>query len=227
MLQGRNGNRHSIGMRRFIFLFLGSIVLVAFFISQHEETETPLPVKLEKAMNVTSMNVYRNEFYGYTVYYPSFFEQVPDSLINETGCCQFRFWNKEEIVQTAFVLLNSDSLTLRQGMERFARELHADGWRYGNDYFILSGPLYIAGQAIRGHRFHAKYVQRQKLWFVQYLTYPENCSQAVARLIRLIDGWQVWENGKDDIPEPPVRRSRQTTGKKRSEPVLPWMLLSN
>ena len=126
MLQGRNGNRHSIGMRRFIFLFLGSIVLVAFFISQHEETETPLPVKLEKAMNVTSMNVYRNEFYGYTVYYPSFFEQVPDSLINETGCCQFRFWNKEEIVQTAFVLLNSDSLTLRQGMERFARELHAD-----------------------------------------------------------------------------------------------------
>ena len=71
------------------------------------------------------------------------------------------------------------------------------------------------------------YVQRQKLWFVQYLTYPENCSQAVARLIRLIDGWQVWENGKDDIPEPPVRRSRQTTGKKRSEPVSPWMLLSN
>ena len=131
MLQGRNGNRHSIGMRRFIFLFLGSIVLVAFFISQHEETETPLPVKLEKAMNVTSMNVYRNEFYGYTVYYPSFFEQVPDSLMNETGCCQFRFWNKEEIVQTAFVLLNSDSLTLRQGMERFARELHADDWRYG------------------------------------------------------------------------------------------------
>ncbi|MDM8309072.1 hypothetical protein [Phocaeicola barnesiae] len=71
------------------------------------------------------------------------------------------------------------------------------------------------------------YVQRQKLWFVQYLTYPENCSQAVARLIRLIDGWQVWENGKDDIPEPPVRRSRQTSGKKRSEPVSPWMLLSN
>lgn len=48
-----------------------------------------------------------------------------------------------------------------------------------------------------------------------------------SRLIRLIDGWQVWENGKDDIPEPPVRRSRQTTGKKRSEPVSPWMLLSN
>ena len=147
MLQGRNGNRHSIGMRRFIFLFLGSIVLVAFFISQHEETETPLPVKLEKAMNVTSMNVYRNEFYGYTVYYPSFFEQVPDSLINETGCCQFRFWNKEEIVQTAFVLLNSDSLTLRQGMERFARELHADDWRYGKFY-----PFWSALYSRSGHQ---------------------------------------------------------------------------
>ena len=224
MLQGRNGNRHSIGMRRFIFLFLGSIVLVAFFISQYEETETPLPVKLEKAMNVTSMNVYQDEFYGYTVYYPSFFKQVPDSLMNETGCCQFRFWNGEEITQTAFVLLNSDSLTLRQGMERFARELHADDWRYGDDCFILSGPLYIAGQAIRGHRFHAKYVQRQKLWFVQFLAYPENCSQAVARIIRLIDDWQVWEESKEAVPEFPQRQPSQTSGRTKSEMFFPWLL---
>lgn len=203
MHTGGNRNKYGVGMRRFILFFLGGIILAAYLICQSDKKETPLPEKLEKAMNATEMLVYRDKFYGYTVYYPSFFEQVPDSLINETGCCQFRFWHEEEIVQTAFVLLNSDSLTLREEMERSVRELHADTCYSGEDWFILSGPLYVEDKAIRGHRFHAKYVQRQKLWFVQFLTYPESCAQAVTRLIRLIDGWQVWENGEEVILETP------------------------
>ncbi|MCD7816483.1 MAG: hypothetical protein LUH12_07270 [Bacteroides sp.] len=219
-----NSNRHGVGMRRFILFMMGGVMLAAFFFSQYEEEETSLSEKLEKVMKTTKMNMYRDDFYGYTVYYPSFFEQVPDSLMNETGCCQFRFWNGEEITQTAFVLLNSDSLTLRQGMERFARELYADDWCYGDDCFILSGPLYIAGQAIRGHRFHAKYVLRQKLWFVQLLTYPESCTQALARLIQLIDRWQVWEDGKEVILELPQHQPPRTTGRTRMKMFFPWIL---
>ena len=44
-----------------------------------------------------------------------------------------------------------------------------------------------------GYRFYAKYVQRQKLWFVQSLSYPASCTRAVSRLIDQIDDWQVWE----------------------------------
>ena len=127
------------------------------------------------------------------IHYPAFFEQVPDSLIHETGCCQFYFGNMLKIAQTAFIVTNLDGFTVRQGMEHFAMEQHATERRCGNDYFLLSGPLYINHRPVEGYRFYAKYVQRQKLWFVQSLSYPASCTRAVSRLIEQIDNWQVWE----------------------------------
>lgn len=188
------GNVHYVGMRRFLILFVLALVAGSLFITQKKEKdETPLPEKLEKVMRTTRMNTYRDPFYGYVIHYPSFFEQVSNPQVKEKGYCQFRFWNVEQIVQTAFVLPNLDSLTVVQGMSRFARELHATYQREEGDCFILSGPLHLENREVAGHRFYAKYVQCQKLWFVQILTYPENCAQAVTRLIREIDRWKVWE----------------------------------
>ena len=141
----------------------------------------------------TKMNVHCDPFYGYQIHYPAFFEQVPDSLIHETGCCQFYFGNMLKIAQIAFIVTNLEGFTVRQGMEHFAIEQHATERRCGNDYFILSGPLYINHRPVEGYRFYAKYVQRQKLWFVQSLSYPASCTRAVSRLIEQIDNWQVWE----------------------------------
>ncbi len=195
---------HYVGMRRFLVLFILALVAGSLFITQKkEEDDTPLPEKLEKAMRNTQMNTYRDPFYGYVVHYPSFFEQVSNPQVKEKGYCQFRFWNVEQIVQTAFVLPNLDSLTVAQGMARFARELHATYQREEGDCFILSGPLHLENREVAGHRFYAKCVQCQKLWFVQCLTYPENCAQAVTRLIREIDRWKVWEKKKEKkkLPE--------------------------
>lgn len=197
-------NRPYIGMRRFLVLFILALVAGSLFITQKkEEDDTPLPEKLEKAMRTTQMKAYRDSFYGYVVHYPSFFEQVSNPQVKEKGYCQFRFWNVEQIVQTAFVLPNLDSLTVAQGMARFARELHATYQREEGDCFILSGPLHLENREVAGHRFYAKCVQCQKLWFVQCLTYPENCAQAVTRLIREIDRWKVWEKKKEKkkLPE--------------------------
>lgn len=195
---------HYVGMRRFLVLFILALVAGSLFITQKkEEDDTPLPEKLEKAMRNTQMNTYRDPFYGYVVHYPSFFEQVSNPQVKEKGYCQFRFWNVEQIVQTAFVLPNLDSLTVAQGMARFARELHATYQREEGDCFILSGPLHLENREVAGHRFYAKCVQCQKLWFVQCLTYPENCAQAVTRLIWEIDRWKVWEKKKEKkkLPE--------------------------
>lgn len=104
---------HYVGMRRFLVLFILALVAGSLFITQKkEEDDTPLPEKLEKAMRNTQMNTYRDPFYGYVVHYPSFFEQVSNPQVKEKGYCQFRFWNVEQIVQTAFVLPNLDSLTV-------------------------------------------------------------------------------------------------------------------
>ena len=72
-------------------------------IFQKEDDPKPLPDLLERMINEAPMNSYQDKIYGYTVRYPSFFEQLPDSLINEAGCCRFRFWNWVDIEQTVYV----------------------------------------------------------------------------------------------------------------------------
>ena len=221
------GNVHYVGMRRFLILFVLALVAGSLFITQKKEKdETPLPEKLEKVMRTTRMNTYRDPFYGYVIHYPSFFEQVSNPQVKEKGYCQFRFWNVEQIVQTAFVLPNLDSLTVAQGMSRFARELHATYQREEGDCFILSGPLHLENREVAGHRFYAKYVQCQKLWFVQILTYPENCAQAVTRLIREIDRWKVWEK-KEEKKLPESFGSEPQTTSPYAGPCFPLILITN
>lgn len=185
--------RHYVSMRRFIILSSFIIGFVSFFISYKKKEDTSLLAKLEQMMYRTKMDVHCDPFYGYQIHYPAFFEQVPDSLIHETGYCQFYFGKMLKIAQTAFVITNFEGFTVRQGMEHFAMEQHATERRCGSDYFLLSGPLYINHRPVEGYRFYAKYVQRQKLWFVQSLSYPASCTRAVSRLIEQIDDWQVWE----------------------------------
>ena len=221
------GNVHYVGMRRFLILFVLALVAGSLFITQKKEKdETPLPEKLEKVMRTTRMNTYRDPFYGYVIHYPSFFEQVSNPQVKEKGYCQFRFWNVEQIVQTAFVLPNLDSLTVAQGMSRFARELHATYQREEGDCFILSGPLHLENREVAGHRFYAKYVQCQKLWFMQILTYPENCAQSVTRLIREIDRWKVWEK-KEEKKLPESFGSEPQTTSPYAGPCFPWILITN
>ena len=184
-------------MKRFLFLIMLAFIAGMAYVSVHEkEDNTSLPQKIEQAMRLTKMMEYQDDDYDYIVRYPGFFEQTDDSLL-EKGCCRFSFWRDNiEIVQTTFVENNSDSLTLEQAMKKYASELHASQQLKGNDYFIFSGHLRSDTGQITGRRFYAKFVQHRKLWFVQTLAYPEECEQAMQRLINEIREWKVWQDVK-------------------------------
>ena len=180
-------------MKRFLFLSMLVFIAVMIYVSVHEkEDDTPLPQKLEKTMRLTKMKMYHDDDYDYVVRYPAFFEQAPDSLLDK-GSSRFSFWqDSTEVVLNTFVEPNADSLTIEQAMARYASELHATHQQKGDDYFILSGPLHTNSGTISGRCFYAKFVKHRKLWFVQTLTYPEDCEQAVKRLKEEIDKWKVW-----------------------------------
>lgn len=180
-------------MKRFLFLSMLIFIVVMIWVSAYEkEDDMTVPQKLERAMRLTRMMAYQDDDYDYTVRYPPFFEQTEDSLLDK-GSCRFSFWqDSTEIVQTAFVEPNPDGLSIEQGMRKYAGELYATRQEKGKDYFILSGALHTDSGLISGRRFYAKFVQHRKLWFVQTLAYPEDCEQAVQRLIRDIHDWKVW-----------------------------------
>ncbi|MBO5594268.1 MAG: hypothetical protein J5931_06665 [Prevotella sp.] len=181
-------------MKRCLFLSMLVFIGLMAWVSVHEkEDNMPLPQKLERAMRLTRMKKYHNEDYDYTVRYPSFFEQTDSSLM-EKGTCRFSFWqDSTEIVQTVFVEQNKDSLTLEQAMLKYASKLHATQQKKGDDYFILSGHILSDDGRITNRRYYAKFVKHRKLWFVQSLTYPEDCEKSIQRLIMEIKDWKVWQ----------------------------------
>ena len=69
------------------------VVVSAAVVLKHKKKDYMLlPEKIEQLMNSTPMKCYKNSFYGYTVHYPSFFEQTPDSLkcIKHTQICTYQ-----------------------------------------------------------------------------------------------------------------------------------------
>lgn len=180
-------------MKRFLFLALVAFLGGMIFMSEYEPADAPLPQKLEQAIKQTRMIEYQDDDYDYVVRHPQFFEQADDSLMDK-GTCRFSFWRDNiEIVQSAFVEHNPDMLTPQQAVKKYSSNLHATHQRVGNDFFILSGALHSDTGQITGRRFYAKFVKHRKLWFVQSLTYPEDCEQALQRLLREIDNWKVWK----------------------------------
>ena len=180
-------------MKRFLFLSMLIFIVVMIWVSAYEkEDDMTVPQKLERAMRLTRMMEYHDDDYDYIVRYPTFFEQTDDSLMDK-GACRFSFWqDNTEIVQTAFVEQNPDSLTLDQAMAKYASDLHATQQQKGDGCFILSGHLYTETGQMTGRRYYAKFVMHRRLWFVQTLAYPEDCEKAVKRLKEEIDKWKVW-----------------------------------
>lgn len=180
-------------MRRFLFLSMLVFITVMVWVSVYEkEDNSPLSQKLERAMSLTRMKAYHDDDYDYTVRYPSFFEQTPDSLMDK-GCCRFSFWQDSiEIVQTVFVEQNPENLTIEQAMCKYTSALHATSQQKKSDSFILSGHIFDDKGRLSVRCFHAKFVKHRKLWFVQSLTYPEDSQPAMKRLMTEIDNWKVW-----------------------------------
>ncbi|MBQ6916454.1 MAG: hypothetical protein IJQ64_01445, partial [Prevotella sp.] len=157
-------------MKKFLFLAFGAFVVLMVYMSNCAGcVDRPLVEQLERAMLQTRLVAYHDDDYDYTIKYPMFFEPSDDSLM-EKGCCRFSFWQDSiEIVQSAFVLSNADSLSVDQAASKYAAELHATHKCKGNNFFILSGSLHSDTGQITGRRFYAKFVRHRKLWFVQNL----------------------------------------------------------
>ena len=181
-------------MKKFLFIVFLAFLALMIFMSEYEPADEPIPQKLEKAIKQARLLEHQDDDYDYVVRYPQFFQLADDSLMDK-GACRFTFAQDcLEVVLSAFVEPDAGSLSIQQASNKYAADLHATHQRLGPDYFILSGALRSDTGRIAGRRFHAKFVRHRKFWFVQSLTYPEDCEQALQRLLREIDTWQVWKN---------------------------------
>lgn len=112
-----------MGIKRFTWLALLIIIVSAITVLSKGHKERPsFQEKLAEAIKYCRIETYHDSYYDYEVKYPAFFEQVPDSLIDEEGASLFRCGNVELSAQ---VIPNSDSLNMQEGMQHFAALHHA------------------------------------------------------------------------------------------------------
>lgn len=184
-------------LRRFTLCSLLLILLTATVVAwRHAVADPPtMEQKMGEAINCRAFQTYRHPVLGYVVRHPDFFEQMPDSVVNEWGACSFRYWNHNvRVEQSVYLLPNPGGRSARRCMDSLSRDLHAEHRECMGHGFVLSGPVFQNGVPLSGMRFYAKYVLSQRLIFVQQLLYPEGYDRPLTRLKRQVRAWQIWEN---------------------------------
>lgn len=181
-------------MRKAAYIIIAIIVLMASidFICSfgNEKTDEEL---FARKLNESKMLTYHDPDFGFTVRYPSFFIEQPDSLDDNVGYARFSYGNYwANFILECYATRNYD-LSPKAGMDTLARMLHATQRMLGKDYFILSGPQYENDCYMDDYSFYSKYVSRGRLWYVYTMVYPDRYHDHLGKLFKEINGWQVWE----------------------------------
>ena len=178
-------------MRKAIFIFI-AIILVAVsvdWIDACSEVRTDKDM-FKRNLTYAEMYEYKDSTYDFVIRYPSFFSEQP----NDVGHARFCYSDQWATVVLEGYTMSNQGTSVKEASDSLAQCLHATMQKQGEDYFILSGVLHSDHSGIGGRRFYAKFVKHRRLWFVQTLAYPEDCEQAVQKLICEIKDWKVRKN---------------------------------
>lgn len=182
-------------MRKIVFLIILSIILSVSigFINTSCKIK-PREELFGDELAIAPMQTYQDKNFGFMIRYPAFFVKQPDSLNDYTGYARFSYEDHWANIILESYAARNHCKTLRQGMDSFARVLHATRKHLGKNYFILSGPQYEKDSYVDGYSFYSKYVSNGKLWFVYTMVYPNSYHDYIGRLFHEINQWKVWDN---------------------------------
>ena len=186
-------------MRKTIFIFIAAIVTCACvsWVRWCSSNRTAQE-RFAHRLTLADMYEYKDEDFGYTIRYPSFFSDgsIEDSEANDEGCARFVHYEEGATVVIEGYAIRNNGMSPKKGMDSLGEALHATNRRLGNNSFTLSGPQYEEGRPISGYSYYSKFVAHRKLWFVYTMVFPDTYRPALSRMFKEIDGWQVWEKPK-------------------------------
>ena len=181
-------------MRRAIFIFITALVVAVGIDWTDSCTEEKTDKeKFAYKLSCANMYEYKDPDYDFTIRYPGFFSEQPDSLDEYTGYVRFSFADLWVNVVLEGYVMNNQGQNVQAAADSLGQVLHATYMKQGKDNFILSGPLYENDSYLKGYSFYSKYVLNSKLWFVYSMVYPDDYRDILGRLFHEIDEWQIWE----------------------------------
>lgn len=198
-------------MRKTIFIFIAAIVTCACvsWVRWCSSNRTAQE-RFAHRLTLADMYEYKDEDFGYTIRYPSFFSdgRIKDSEANDEGRARFVYYEEGATMVIEGYAIRNNGMSLKEGMDSLGEALQATDRRLGNNSFTLSGPQYEEGRPISGYSYYSKFVAHRKLWFVYTMVFPDTYRPALSRMFKEIDGWQVWEK-----PKPRLKQGENQTPK--------------
>ncbi|MBR1787745.1 MAG: hypothetical protein IJ762_00950 [Bacteroidaceae bacterium] len=181
---------------RITFLCLVLLSVGASLLNYHREhrhdDDTYLQ-ELEHRLQCAEWVDYEDPFFGYAMRRPSCF--LPAEAEGE-GNVRFVYVEELPLRQVQYMTLDvttevcRDTLNPYRDMRRRAEDMDGVCLRQGPNEYLMTATLQSRNRQVTAYRLQAKYVLRQRMWFVETLIYPEDFAPAVGGLVKEVEQWK-------------------------------------
>ena len=180
----------------FLFMVVLAVALAVMdYRREHQHDDDTYLEQLNHTIACADWNLYEDSAYGYQMHYPSCFIPVQADS-DEEG--EVRYVYMEEVTPMRSINYMTleitteechDTLNPYRDIQRMAKDIGGICLRQSPTEYILSAELESRNPQVTAYRISAKYVLRQRLWFVETFIYPEDFTPAVQRIVQKVKEW--------------------------------------
>lgn len=183
--------------RAFLCLvLLTTAVAVIIHRREHRHDDDTYLEQLEHTLACAEWNLYEDSSFGYQMYYPSCF--VPyQTGSSEEGAVGYIYVEEVNPLQSvSYMTLEvttevcGDTLNPYREMRRMAKDVGGICLCKSPTEYLMTAILKSRDPKVTAYCMDAKYVLRQRIWFVETFIYPVDFKPAVQRIVQKVNDWQ-------------------------------------
>ena len=181
---------------RIAFLIMALMVPVVIVVNhwrEHRHDDDTYLQELEHRLACADWVTYQDSSLGYEMRYPSCF--VPAESEGE-GSVRFAYVEQLPLRSIVYITLEAytevchDTLNPYREMRQRATDIGGVCLRKSPTEYLMTARLISHDPHVSAYRMQAKYVLKQRLWFVETLIYPLDFSPAMHRLVEEVNAWK-------------------------------------
>ncbi len=181
---------------RLAFLFLVLLDAALVYLNhrrEHAHDDDSYLQTLEHTLACADWQTYEDPDLGYAMRYPSCFMPA-----EAEGDSSVRFAYVEQLPLRSIVYITldvttevcRDTLNPYHEMRQRAQDIGGVCLRKSPTEYLMTARLKSRDPKVTAYRLQAKYVLKQRLWFVETLIYPADFAPAMHRLADEVNAWQ-------------------------------------
>ena len=180
---------------------LTAFALTSIFIGQapFQCPEDALPIKVEQSVSTLPFDTHKDRTFGFYVKHPSAFKVETEAMNRYQSYFKATYQAADyHITQQCYATVHAPRQTkhgwvIALPMLKGECFVAQDNLTTARDCFTVTLRLPLKDEIRQDYLYHAKYIKKRHVCYVQSLTYPEKYADSLRRLTKQIDDWTVWE----------------------------------